>query len=116
LIVLKIGKTGTVDHLWRLLTQAAAEFEIDRMELSLNGAQDSVLRWENGENHDDATDGKSREWRSQKFELGRKLARLTLGYYRSLDEDLEVERSYRLEVISQAAEKALSKVLQMSAV
>ncbi len=115
LVTLKIGKAKTADELWKLLTEAGVEFEVDSIELLLNGGgEDRAFRWVNGKDHEKAMGSEDPEWLSRKFDLGRGLARLTLGYYRSSDEDFEVERNYRLEAISQAAEKTLSKVLQVS--
>ncbi len=114
LLSLKMKNAETVKQLWKLLTEAAEEFEVDDMELSLNGVyKDSPLHWANGkdlERHDEA---RSDGLRSQRFDFQGDLGCLRFAYYGSQDEDFEIERNYRLEVIAHVAEKRVAELLEV---
>ncbi|MDP2895526.1 MAG: MraY family glycosyltransferase [bacterium] len=116
-LLLKMSKVQTVDGLWELLTQAAREFEIDDMELSLNGgADDSVLRWTNGAEHGVPGEAWAGDPQLKSFDFPEDLGRLTLHYAGSRDEESELERHQRLEMISHAVEKRLGAILKFNAI
>jgi len=113
-LLLKMKRVQTVDQLWKLLIQAAAEFDVETMELSLNGGfNDPVLRWFNGSEYGEQEDRKARpnEQRVQQFDFSRDLGCLSLGYERSQDEDFELDRYQRLETIGRAVETRLPAIL-----
>ena len=110
---LRISKAETIDELWEFLTQAAKEFEIDRMELSVNGGdEDSALRWANGVEHESLTEVPAGESQVKRFHFPHDLGRLTLHYGASQDEEFELERHQRLEMMSHAVEKRLEVILK----
>ncbi|MDP2898242.1 MAG: MraY family glycosyltransferase [bacterium] len=116
-LLLKMSKVQGSDELWELLTQAAKEFEIDNMELSLNGgADDSVLRWTNGVEHEAPSEAQAGEPQFKRFDFPQDIGRLTLHYAGSRDEESELERHQRLEMISHAVEKRLGTILKSNAV
>ncbi len=114
LLSLKMKNAGTVDQLWKLLTEAAEEFGVDDMELSLNGSyKNSPLHWANGKDPERHDEARSDGLRSQRFDFQGDLGCLRFAYYGSQDEDFEIERNYRLEVIAHVAEKRVAELLEV---
>jgi UDP-GlcNAc:undecaprenyl-phosphate GlcNAc-1-phosphate transferase len=112
LVLLKMKRAPTVEQVWNCLVESGQEFELNRMELSVRGGdKGAARRWVNAKDGSGENGPQAGEWQSRRFDFAGGLGSLVMGYYRSADEDFEVERDYRLGVISQAAERKVAELL-----
>jgi len=110
--LMKIRNAETVNALWKLLTDAAEEFKLEGLELSLNGGnEEKVLRWLNERERQEKKDAPQDKRSVVRLDFSDGSGGLSLEYVRSEDEDFEVERNYRLQQIVGAAERKLNGLL-----
>jgi len=112
LVTMKIRNAETVNDLWSLLTDAAEEFKLVGLELSLNGdREEKVHRWLNERDRQEKKDASQDKHSVVRLDFSNGSGGLSLEYVRSEDEDFEIERNYRLEQIVGAAERKLNELL-----
>lgn len=115
LSLLKMRNVDSVNHLWKILAEAAEEFDVNELYLSLNGGDDEkVLHWVKKKNCQEKNETPQDERNAVRLDFSNGLGCLSLQYVQSDDEDFEIERNYRLEQIGVAAERKLNELLQGS--